>query len=88
MLGSLLFILFIIDINDGISSKISKFTDDTKLGRTVGDEAELRILQEDLRRMFRWSTGWQKIFNLEKCSVMHMENRNNDFSYEMWRVRH
>jgi hypothetical protein len=83
VLGPLLFVLFINDIDDGIVSKISKFADDTKLCRAVGDEEEAEILRDDLKRMFRWSQDWQMLFNLEKCSVMHMGKRNNEFSYEM-----
>src|SRR5688572_17844887 len=30
-----------------------------------------------------WSHDWQMFFNLEMCSVMHMEKRNKQFSYEM-----
>src|SRR6218665_245193 len=71
------------DIDDGIVSKISKFADDTKLCRAVGDDQEADILREDLRRMFRWSQDWQMLFNLEKCSVMHMRKRNQELSYEM-----
>jgi len=33
--------------------------------------------------MFRWSKDWQMLFNLEKCSVMHMGKRNQELSYEM-----
>src|SRR6218665_2808252 len=33
--------------------------------------------------MFRWSQDWQMLFNLEKCSVMHMGKRNQELSYEM-----
>ena len=59
MLGPLLFVIFINDIDDGILSKISKFADDTKLCRTVGDDQGADILREDVRRMFRWSQDWQ-----------------------------
>ena len=45
-------------------------------------EEEGDILQEDLRRMFRWSQDWQMLFNPEKCSVMHMGKRNQELSYE------
>src|SRR6218665_353019 len=61
-------------------SKISKFADDTKLCRAVGDDQEADILREDLRRMFRWSQDWH---NLGKCSVMHMGKGNQELSYEM-----
>src|ERR1043165_9568775 len=55
LLGPLLFVLFINDIDYGILSKISKFADDTKLCRAVGNEKEAEILREGLRRAFRWS---------------------------------
>src|SRR6218665_4059181 len=41
------------------------------------------ILREDVRRMFRWSQDWQMLFNLEKCSVMHIGKGNQELSYEM-----
>src|SRR6218665_2505909 len=33
--------------------------------------------------MFRWSQDWQMLFNLEKCSVMHMRKGNQELSYIM-----
>src|SRR6218665_2511583 len=54
-----------------------------------GDDQEADILREDLRSqscdhlMFRWSQDWQMLFNLEKCSVMHMGKGNQELSYEM-----
>ena len=73
------------DIGDGILSNISKFADDTKLSRAVSDdqEADIGLLQEDPRRMFRWSHDRQMLFNLEKCSIMHVEKRNQELSYKM-----
>src|SRR6218665_1104346 len=82
VLGPLLFVLFINDIDDGFLSKISKFADDTKLCRAVDDEEKANVLQEDLRRMFRYSQDWEMLFNLEKCSVMHLGKRNGRQSIE------
>src|SRR6218665_3342585 len=65
------------------SRSIYRFAEDTKLCRAVGDDQEADILWEDLRSMFRWSQDWQMLFNLEKCSVMHMGKRNQELSYEM-----
>src|SRR6218665_2403762 len=33
--------------------------------------------------MFRWSQDWKMLFNLEKCSVMHMGKGNQELLYEM-----
>jgi len=55
MLGTLLFVLFINDIDYGILSNIYKFTDETKPCKAVGDDHEASILREDLCRMFRSS---------------------------------
>jgi len=41
--GSVLFVLFVNDIDDGILPKVSKFADDTKLCRAVGEDQEADI---------------------------------------------
>jgi len=61
---------------------MSKFADDAKLCKAVGDDQEANILPENLRR-FRWSQDWHMMFNLEKCSIMHTGRRNQLLSYEM-----
>ena len=83
VLGPLLFVIFINDIDTGILSKISKFADDTKLcGKVVNDE-DAKIMREDLKKLYQWSLDWQMIFNVDKCSVMHMGRKNEEFQYEM-----
>src|SRR6218665_898179 len=80
VLGPQLFVLFINDIDDGTLSKIYEFAYETKLVRSVGDKHEADILRESLGRIFRWSQNWQMLFNPEKCSVLHMGQRNQDIS--------
>jgi len=83
VLGPLLFLIYINDIDEGIISKISKFADDTKLCREVEGEEGARILQEDLRKLYQWSLDWQMLFNVEKCKVMQVGRNNKEFKYEI-----
>lgn len=83
VLGPLLFLIYINDIDEGIISKISKFADDTKLCKEIGNETDAKGLQEDLIRLSQWSEDWQMLFNVEKCSVMHIGKQNANHSYEL-----
>ena len=71
VLGPLLFLIYINDIDEGILSKISKFADDTKLCREMGSELDAKMLQEDLKRLCQWLEDWQMLFNVEKCCDAH-----------------
>jgi hypothetical protein len=71
VLGPLLFIVYVDDMEDGLLNKLLKFADDTKLFGKVKDEGEYRSLQEDLMKLSRWSEKWMMPFNVEKCKVMH-----------------
>ena len=83
VLGPLLFIIYINDLDLGLVSKISKFADDTKIGINANDESAVKQLQEDLNRIGEWSEKWQMPFNLEKCKVMHIGQRNEKTKYEL-----
>jgi hypothetical protein len=83
VLGPLLFLVYINDIDEGILSKISKFADDTKLCREIGSELDAKILQEDLKRLSQWSEDWQMLFNIDKCAVMHIGKQKENCKYEL-----
>ena len=48
VLGPLLFLIFINDIDEGIMSKIWKFADDSKICSSVVDETDAELVQKDL----------------------------------------
>ena len=83
VLGPLLFIIYVNDIDDGITARISKFADDTKLGMNVADAENVERLQADLRKLGEWSDKWQMPFNVEKCKVMHIGHRNPQAVYSL-----
>lgn len=83
VLGPLLFIIYINDIDVGIISKISKFADDTKLGANVENSKGVLQIQRDLDEIGNWSEKWQMPFNLDKCSVMHLGHKNPNADYTL-----
>ena len=68
VLGSVLFIIYINDIDANVSSSILRFADDTKLHSNVCPCDQTLLLD----KMFEWSTKWQMPFNDDKCNRLHV----------------
>uniref|UniRef100_A0A4W3GR14 Reverse transcriptase domain-containing protein n=1 Tax=Callorhinchus milii TaxID=7868 RepID=A0A4W3GR14_CALMI len=83
VLGPLLFLIYINDLDLGIESTISKFADDTKLGRVVNSEEDCNQLQADIHRMVEWADMWQMDFNVDKCEVIHLGRKNDRRQYRL-----
>ena len=61
ILGPLLFVIFINDLDDGVINKLLEFADDTKIVSKVGTAEDVKILHDDLHKLFQWSKDWQMI---------------------------
>ena len=72
VLGPVLFLVFIDDLEEGVMSGVLKFADDTKIFRRVDSDEDREALQRDLDRLVQWSEVWQMEFNVDKCKVMHL----------------
>ena len=83
VLGPLLFLIFINDLDGNLGSSIYKFADDTKLFRVVDNSSDSSLLQDDLNRLVDWANFWQMSFNVSKCKVMHVGSGNCRFEYHM-----
>ena len=83
VLGPLLFLIFINDIDNGLNSEILKFADDTKLFRKVNNSGDSVALQSDLDKLVDWSQRWQMSFNASKCKVLHLGQSNRNHQYSM-----
>ena len=79
VLGPVLFLIFINDLDIGVSSDVLKFADDTKLFREVASKQDSICMKEDLNRLVEWAGIWQMQFNESKCKVMHLGSRNEKF---------
>ena len=83
VLGPILFIIYVNDIDDGLKCKISKFADDTKITSRVTTSAEKQELQSDLDHLIRWAEKWQMQFNVDKCKVLHIGSNNDRTNYSL-----
>ena len=85
VLGPLLFIIFIDDIDDCTRDidKASKFADDTKTANRVTSANDHTNLQNCIDEMFKWSQKWSMEFNVKKCKVMHIGHNNPCLNYVM-----
>ena len=78
VLGPLLFLTYINDISDNLSSSCCLFADDCILYRNITDA---EILQEDLNKFATWAKTWDMHFNIDKC-VVRVTLKHNPFTTE------
>ena len=76
VLGPILFLIFINDLDDDLSSKVLKFADDTKVFRPVKTDTDKETLQDDLTKLVTWSEKWQMLFNFDKCKCIYIGHGN------------
>ena len=65
VLGPLLVLIYINDLDNNITSNVLRFSDDDK-----------QHLQNDLKKLVKWSEKWQMLFNFGKCKCLHTGHGN------------
>ena len=82
VLGRLLFI-FINDIDEGLTNRILKFADDTKLFDVVTNGDDVEKMRTDICRLCIWLKERLMLFNVDKCKVMPMGVSNENARHFM-----
>jgi hypothetical protein len=77
VLGPLLFLMYINDLPDKLTSNVRLFADDCVIYRTISGDNDADLLQTDLDRLSSWESTWQMKFNPEKCFVLKITHSNN-----------
>ena len=85
VLGPCLFLFFINDLPDCVSSNVRLFADDTILYRTIRSYNDHILLQNDLLSLERWERDWQMEFNIDKCQSMTISRKtiSNYFNHAL-----
>ena len=68
VLGPLLFLVYVNDIPDRISSTIYSFADDMKFLRVLSSFTDRVLLSSDLSSLTNWCVEWNINLNVSKCS--------------------
>ena len=77
VLGSCLFLLYINDLSNSLTSTVRLFAGDTIAYLTVSSQEVAEVLQHDLDKLAEWEKTWQVEFHLGKCQVLRV-TRNRD----------
>ena len=83
VLGPLLFVMYINDLPDLVSSTVYLFADDTKIFKIIENENDPKILQRDLDSLRKWSDTWLLRFHPQKCKFMNLGKNKEQVEYKL-----
>ena len=72
VLGPILFLVYINDLEEGVTGKMLKFADDTKLFTKTKEIGDKQNVQDDIDNLVKWSVKWQMLFKFGKCKCLHI----------------
>ena len=72
VLGPILYLVFINDLPEKLTSQVRLFADDTAVYLTTGGLDDGTVLQNDLDKLSLWESQWDMEFNASKCQVVRV----------------
>ena len=75
VLCPLLFLFYIDDLPEVVSSTARLFVDDCLLHRSIKLPEDSKILQSDIDILQQWEDSWLMSFNADKCEVLRVFNK-------------
>ena len=77
----MLFLMYINDIAEGVTSQMRMFADDSIVYRQIHTPADHFTLASDLNKLLSWAKTWQMDFNVSKCAVLSVTTKRNILTY-------
>ena len=81
VLGPILFLTYINDMPESVSSRCHLFADDSIIYREVTTESDCVSLQQDLDKLEQWENTWGMKFNPSKCNIIHIMRKKEPILY-------
>ena len=82
VLGPCLFLYYINDIAEGLSSTTRLFADDTMIYMTIKNESDAQILQNDLEKLITWEKTWMMEFHPAKCEIITITRKKKPLAFD------
>ena len=82
VLGLLMFLIYIKDIEENITSRFRLFANDSLLYCAVEIPQDCQSLQDDLDKLTQWSCKWQMKFNITKCKSLSITRKKNPILHQ------
>ena len=84
VLGPLLFLCYINDLPEMVSSQVRLFADDCLIYQEIKEYKDHYTLQQDLKHLEDWAERWGMRFNATKCYVMSIaQHPGTTFMYQL-----
>jgi hypothetical protein len=81
VLGPCLFLYYINDLPDGLTSKARLFADDTIIYVTIATTSDANTLQADLDKLASWEAKWMMDFHPAKCQVLTVTRKRKSITH-------
>ena len=75
VMGTLLFLDYINDLPDVVTSNVKLFADDCLIYRTIQSTNDTVQLQQDLSALDKWENDRQMAFHPQKCTTIHISKK-------------
>jgi len=82
--GPYLFLFYISDIAEGLSSTDCLFADDTVIYMAVKNDNDAAILQKDLDLLCDWEAKWKMEFHPDKCEILSITRKKSPVVSDPW----
>ena len=64
VLWHILFLVYVNDLEEGVTGSILKYADDTKLFRKTKEIGDKQNLQDDIDKLVKWCEKWQMLYSI------------------------